>query len=397
MIPSSISSFISLQKFIIISLTGHLKPNIPLISQTTLYPTCKHREEFKSCLNFVSPSIEMFGELNLQEKNIFDLVLSVSLALMKDFTFKISLDCTNTPNNMSTDILPTSPESDCVKTKLNLSENLEEHLKPSLDKGEAPEHLSKRQMKKLMRQKQWEDQRELRKQKRKEKRQRRKLERQLHLESNSDGHDRKRFRSDVVPSPLRLIVDCSFDNLMVSKDIKKLHKQIQRCYAENRRASHPVQYYLTSHGGQLKKIMDENDKGWVNWKDIHIKPEHYSELMKKEDLVYLTSDSPNILKELDESKAYVIGGLVDHNHHKNSSNLGDHRFSAHQICSWKREDGSESLTVAVFFSSLSPWFCWCDLSLLCLGLTQYFIRMTTCKATCPEGIIQYFVSILKFI
>lgn len=51
-------------------------------------------------------------------------------------------------------------------------------------------------------------------------------------------------------------------------------------------------------------------------KDIHIKSEHYSELMKKEDLVYLTSDSPEVLNELDESKAYVIGGLVDHNHHK---------------------------------------------------------------------------------
>ncbi|KAJ8782356.1 hypothetical protein J1605_010064 [Eschrichtius robustus] len=99
-------------------------------------------------------------------------------------------------------------------------------------------------------------------------------------------------------------------------DIKKLHKQIQRCYAENRRALHPVQFYLTSHGGQLKKNMDENDKGWVNWKDIHIKPEHYSEFIQKEELIYLTSDSPNVLKELDESKAYVIGGLVDHNHHK---------------------------------------------------------------------------------
>ncbi|OBS77841.1 hypothetical protein A6R68_19769, partial [Neotoma lepida] len=50
--------------------------------------------------------------------------------------------------------------------------------------------------------------------------------------------------------------------------------------------------------------------------DIHIKAEHYSELIKKEELVYLTSDSPNVLKDLDESKAYVIGGLVDHNHHK---------------------------------------------------------------------------------
>ena len=26
------------------------------------------------------------------------------------------------------------------------------------------------------------------------------------------------------------------------------------------------QLYLTSLGGQLKQIMDEKDKGWVNWK-----------------------------------------------------------------------------------------------------------------------------------
>ncbi|KAM8896001.1 LOW QUALITY PROTEIN: tRNA methyltransferase 10 homolog A-like [Lycaon pictus] len=214
---------------------------------------------------------------------------------------------------MSSEMLPAFIESSNVERKQSLSEDQEKSQKPRL--GEQLEPISKRQMKKLIKQKQWEEQRELRKQKRKEKRKRKQLERQCQLESNLDGNDRKHIRRDVVHSTLRLIIDCSFDSLMVLKDIKKLHKQIQRCYAENRRALHPVQFYLTSHGGQLKKNMDENDKGWVNWKDIHIKPEHYSEFIKKEDLIYLTSDSPNVLKELDESKAYVIGGLVDHNHH----------------------------------------------------------------------------------
>ncbi|XP_045843833.1 tRNA methyltransferase 10 homolog A isoform X2 [Meles meles] len=215
---------------------------------------------------------------------------------------------------MSSEMLPAFTESSNVERKQSLSEDQEKSQKPRL--GEEFEPISKRQMKKLIKQKQWEEQRELRKQKRKEKRKRKQLERQCQLESNVDGNDRKRIRRDVVHSTLRLIIDCSFDSLMVLKDIKKLHKQIQRCYAENRRALHPVQFYLTSHGGQLKKNMDENDKGWVNWKDIHIKAEHYSEFIKKEDLIYLTSDSPNVLRELDESKAYVIGGLVDHNHHK---------------------------------------------------------------------------------
>ncbi|XP_044040754.1 RNA (guanine-9-)-methyltransferase domain-containing protein 2 isoform X1 [Siniperca chuatsi] len=181
--------------------------------------------------------------------------------------------------------------------------------------------LSKRQRKKLLKQQKWEEERELRKQRRKERKQQRRLQRQNHHhQEEEEGGEaqnvRKRPRREVTPSSLRLVVDCSFDNLMLLKDVRKLHKQIQRCYAENRRASHPVQFYLTSLGGQLKQSMDEKDKGWVNWKDISIKVEHYSEVVVKEELVYLTSDSPNVLEELDQKKAYVIGGLVDHNHHK---------------------------------------------------------------------------------
>ncbi|KAM4714862.1 tRNA methyltransferase 10 homolog A [Anableps anableps] len=181
--------------------------------------------------------------------------------------------------------------------------------------------MSKRQMKKLLKQQKWEEERELRKQRRKERKQQRKQQRQnTQQENRGDGPSaRKRPCREVTPSPLRLLVDCSFDDLMLIKDIRKLHKQIQRCYAENRRASHPVQFYLTSLGGQLKQSMDEKDKGWVNWKDITIKTEHYSTVVAKDELVYLTSDSPNVLEELDQTKAYVIGGLVDHNHHKGLS------------------------------------------------------------------------------
>ncbi|XP_061565913.1 RNA (guanine-9-)-methyltransferase domain-containing protein 2 [Cololabis saira] len=178
--------------------------------------------------------------------------------------------------------------------------------------------LSKRQTKKLLKQHKWEEERDLRKQRRKEKKQQRRQQRQSQQEEGrADGPSaRKRPRRELQPGSLRLVLDCSFDSLMHIKDVRKLHKQIQRCYAENRRASNPVQIYLTSLGGQLKQSLDEKDQGWVNWKDITIKTEHYTELVAKEELVYLTSDSPNVLEGLDQKKAYVIGGLVDHNHHK---------------------------------------------------------------------------------
>uniref|UniRef100_A0A1A7Z5J4 tRNA methyltransferase 10 homolog A n=1 Tax=Iconisemion striatum TaxID=60296 RepID=A0A1A7Z5J4_9TELE len=177
-------------------------------------------------------------------------------------------------------------------------------------------NMSKRQRKKLLKQQKWEEERDIRKQRRKERKQQRQQQRRSNQEQERGDGQRKRLRRDVTPCSLRLVVDCSFDDLMLIKDIRKLYKQIQRCYAENRRASHPVQFYLTSLGGQLKQNMDEKDKGWINWKDITIKAEHYSEVVAKDELVYLTSDSPNVLEELDLKKAYVIGGLVDHNHHK---------------------------------------------------------------------------------
>ena len=59
------------------------------------------------------------------------------------------------------------------------------------------------------------------------------------------------------------------------------------------------------------------DPNYSNW-NISFEPQHFSDAFKenKQDLVYLTAESDNILKELDSTKVYIIGGLVDHNKFK---------------------------------------------------------------------------------
>jgi tRNA (guanine9-N1)-methyltransferase len=43
--------------------------------------------------------------------------------------------------------------------------------------------------------------------------------------------------------------------------------------------------------------------------------ESVAEIWNTKNVVYLTSDSDNVLLQLDPKKIYVIGGLLDHNSH----------------------------------------------------------------------------------
>ncbi|XP_055874957.1 tRNA methyltransferase 10 homolog A-like [Biomphalaria glabrata] len=175
--------------------------------------------------------------------------------------------------------------------------------------------ISKSRLKKQLKREKWlaikQEKRRASKQKRKE--------RLAEMRKNGEdvGPSRKKLKKNTMKNSsckIRVVIDLSFDEYMVEKDVNSLSCQIQHSYSSNRRAPNPLQFYLCSLGGKAKQRLDTigDYKGW----DIYKESKSYEELFPKESLVYLSSESPNVLTSLSEDKVYVIGGLVDHNKHK---------------------------------------------------------------------------------
>ncbi|KAK7069449.1 tRNA methyltransferase 10, partial [Halocaridina rubra] len=184
-----------------------------------------------------------------------------------------------------------------------------------LQSGSVPQPLSKRQQKKLLKRQRWLDTREERK-----KREREKFKLRMEAKrvaGEACGNIRKRLKQVTMASSSCkqcVVVDMSFDNLMIERHLVQCVKQISRCYSANRRSSDPMQFYVTSFEGSCEAVMARQN-GYKNW-DVHFRTEKYTDIFPKDQLVYLTSESNNVITSLDDTKIYVIGGLVDHNVHK---------------------------------------------------------------------------------
>lgn len=135
------------------------------------------------------------------------------------------------------------------------------------------------------------------------------------------GHLMKNSNNKVI-----VAIDLSFNDLMTEKDLKKLRKQILRCYSANRSSENPLQFYLTSCTQQIKDSFNSLTSGFENW-DLNLVESDFLEKFKdfksqENGIVYLTRDSNNVLPEsnvIQENMGktvYVIGGLVDHNSYK---------------------------------------------------------------------------------
>ena len=133
----------------------------------------------------------------------------------------------------------------------------------------------------------------------------------------------KHQRIKQTPSSLRVLIDCAFDDLMTEKEIKSMASQITRCYSENKNAVHPCQILVSSFEKRLAErfhgVFMDQQKSWNRttfYDNEYLVEDKLIADIVKDDLVYLTADSPDTIQELDESKVYIIGGIVDKNRHK---------------------------------------------------------------------------------
>lgn len=201
--------------------------------------------------------------------------------------------------------------------------NVDDVVQPSvvddLQLTDSSETLSKRQQKKLIKLAQWEVKKKEKRLKEREKYR----EKRKNAVANGDpirtGQSRKALkhnRMDDSPNLITVAVDLEFDDLMIDKDVCKCAKQLLWVYTINRKAAMPLHLYYTGlqDESRLQKALEKND-GYRNW-DVRIKSESYTTLFDHKHIVYLTSDSDTVLTTLDKDAVYIVGGLVDHNHHK---------------------------------------------------------------------------------
>jgi tRNA (guanine9-N1)-methyltransferase len=115
----------------------------------------------------------------------------------------------------------------------------------------------------------------------------------------------------------RIAVDCGFEKEMTKKEINSLAQQLRYCYAANKRSMNPCYFTVAGLSGLTRQHCDNVcgfPEQWLQRAfDFSEKPLEEMHADEKDKLVYLTSDSDHTLEHLDDSKIYVIGGIVDRN------------------------------------------------------------------------------------
>lgn len=111
-----------------------------------------------------------------------------------------------------------------------------------------------------------------------------------------------------------LVFDMSYESNMSRREIDNTVSQLMEVEGWNRRAREPFHLHfcnLQPDGLYMDEFLKRY--GAETWSRLLITSTHqqHVQVFPQEQLVYLTADSPNVLRTFDHSKVYIIGALVD--------------------------------------------------------------------------------------
>ncbi|XP_074522904.1 tRNA methyltransferase 10 homolog C [Halichoeres trimaculatus] len=111
-----------------------------------------------------------------------------------------------------------------------------------------------------------------------------------------------------------LVFDMSYDTSMSRREVENTVSQLMEVEGWNRRAIEPFHLHfcnLQRDGAYMQELLRRY--GEVAWDHLLITAtdRRHVDMFPHEQLVYLTADSPNVLRKFDHSKIYIIGALVD--------------------------------------------------------------------------------------
>lgn len=134
------------------------------------------------------------------------------------------------------------------------------------DEGnELPRPYNKNQMRKWLKKVRWESHKAEKRAKEKARaKERRKEAREANIDLGPNRKYLKKMKLEKSKKNIGVIIDLSFDHLMMEKDRYKVIKQILRCYSINRRSETPLQFHITSFGEKSKNDISRHN-GYENW------------------------------------------------------------------------------------------------------------------------------------
>ncbi|KAM8820487.1 TM10C methyltransferase, partial [Eudromia elegans] len=126
-------------------------------------------------------------------------------------------------------------------------------------------------------------------------------------------HNWRVAQSMIFGQPL--VFDMSFENDMSPREIANTVRQIVFSESSNRKSVDPFHIHFCNfqdNSQYHREFIKHYRQAWDKLL-ITVTEQCYTELFPKNKIIYLTADSPKVMKTFDHDKVYIVGSMVDRN------------------------------------------------------------------------------------